>query len=72
MKAGVKQDEVCSGQLWPDDEGREQLWRFYELSQRANNQTLHPARGRRSTRLVRLGPALFGAFWIYWPLTGLI
>jgi L-alanine-DL-glutamate epimerase-like enolase superfamily enzyme len=28
-------------QLWPDDEGREQLWRFYELAHRANNQKLH-------------------------------
>jgi hypothetical protein len=28
-------------QLWRDDEGREQLWRFYELAHRANNQKLH-------------------------------
>lgn len=28
-------------QLWPDDQGREQLWRFYELAHRANNQKLH-------------------------------
>jgi hypothetical protein len=81
-------------QLWPDDEGREQLWRFYELAHRANNQKLHLS-SFSLNRVVRareedgeiifqyqaspsidpaspVGPALFGAFWIYWQLTGLI
>jgi len=77
-------------QLWPDDEGREQLWRFYELAHRANNQKLHLS-SFSLNRVVRaretggevvfqfraspsideggpVGPALFGAFWIYWQL----
>lgn len=81
-------------QLWPDEEAREQLWRFYELAHRANNQKLHLS-SFALNRLVRareaggeivfqyraspsidsagpVGPALFGAFWIYWQLTGLI
>lgn len=81
-------------QLWPDDEGREQLWRFYELAHRANNQKLHLS-SFSLNRVVRareedgdivfqyqaapsidpagpVGPALFGAFWIYWQLTGLV
>lgn len=81
-------------QLWPDDEGREQLWHFYELAHRANNQKLHLS-SFSLNRVVRareedgeivfqyqaspsidpagpVGPALFGAFWIYWQLTGLI
>jgi hypothetical protein len=81
-------------QLWPDDEGREQLWRFYELAHRANNQKLHLS-SFALNRIVRaredggeiifqysaspsidaagpVGPALFGAFWIYWQLTSLI
>jgi hypothetical protein len=81
-------------QLWPDDDGREQLWRFYELAHRANNQKLHLS-SFSLNRVVRareedgeiifqyqaspsidpaspVGPALFGAFWIYWQLTGLI
>ncbi len=81
-------------QLWPDDEGREQLWRFYELAHRANSQKLHlssfslnrAARAREeggeiifqfsaspsTDRGGPVAPALFGAFWIYWQLTGLI
>jgi Family of unknown function (DUF5677) len=81
-------------QLWPDDEGRKQLWRFYELAHRANNQKLHltsfslnrVARARQegdeTTFQYRaspetspggpVSPALFGAFWIYVQLTGLI
>lgn len=81
-------------QLWSDDEGREQLWRFYELAHRANNQKLHlssfslnrvvqarEANGeitfqfRASPSIDEagpIGPALFGAFWIYWQLVGLI
>lgn len=81
-------------QLWPDDEGREQLWRFYELAHRANNQKLHLSsfslnrvvgareedggivfQYRASPSIDPggpVGPALFGAFWIYWQLTGLI
>lgn len=81
-------------QLWPDDEGREQLWRFYELAHRANNQKLHlssfslnrVARAREEDGEIvfqfqaspsidyggPVGPALFGAFWTYWQLTGLI
>lgn len=81
-------------QLWPDDESREQLWLFYELAHRANNQKLHLS-SFALNRVVRareedgeiafqyqaspsieaagpVGPALFGAFWIYWQLTGLI
>jgi hypothetical protein len=81
-------------QLWPDEEGREQLWRFYELAHRANNQKLHlssfslnrVARAREDDGEIvfqfqaspsidqggPVGPALFGAFWTYWHLTGLI
>jgi len=81
-------------QLWPDDEGREQLWRFYELAHRANTQKLHLSsfslnrvvgtreeageivfQYRASPSIDPagpVGPALFGAFWIYWQLTGLI
>lgn len=81
-------------QLWPDDEGREQLWRFYELAHRANNQKLHlssfslnrivRAREERDEIIFQysaspsigaagpVGPALFGAFWIYLQLIGLI
>ena len=81
-------------QMWPDEEAREQLWRFYELAHRANNQKLHLS-SFSMNRVVRareeegeiifqyqaspsvdaagpVGPALFGAFWIYWQLTGLI
>ena len=81
-------------QLWPDDEGREQLWRFYELAHRANNQKLHLS-SFSLNRVVRareeggeivfqyraspsidgggpVGPALFGAFWTYRQLAGLI
>lgn len=81
-------------QLWPDDETREELWRFYELAHRANNQKLHLS-SFSLNRVVRarkddgasifqyqaspsidpggpVGPALFGAFWIYRQLTGLI
>src|SRR5207248_11695645 len=81
-------------QLWRDEEGREQLWRFYELAHRANNQKLHLS-SFSLNRIVRaredggeilieyraspsidprgpVGPALFGAFWIYWQLTGLV
>ncbi len=88
-------DLMCEiEQLWPDDQGREQLWRFYELAHRANNQKLHLSSFALS-RIVQareeageivfqyraspsidaasaVGPALFGAFWIYWQLTGLI
>lgn len=88
-------DLICEiEQLWPDDEGREQLWRFYELAHRANNQKLHLS-SFSLNRVVHareeggeivfqyraspsidpagpVGPALFGAFWIYWQLTGLI
>src|SRR5207244_3928454 len=28
-------------QLWPNEEGRKQLWWFYGLAHRANNQKLH-------------------------------
>lgn len=81
-------------QMWPDDQSREQLWLFYELAHRANNQKLHlsafslnrAARARdeggeitfqfraspSTDRGGPVGPALFGAFWIYWQLTGLI
>lgn len=81
-------------QLWPDDEGREQLWRFYELAHRANNQKLHLS-SFALNRVVRareedgedifqyqaspsideagpVGPALFGACWIYLQLVSLI
>lgn len=81
-------------QMWPDDEGRQQLWRFFELAHRANNQKLHLS-SFSVNRAVRareeggevvfeyqaspsidgggpVGPALFGALWIYWQLTGLI
>lgn len=79
-------------QLWSDDENREQLWRFYDLAHRANNQKLHLS-SFSLNRIVRareedgevvfqyqaspsiepgrqVGPALFGAFWIYLQLTG--
>ena len=81
-------------QLWPDEESREQLWHFYELAHRANNQKLHLSsfslnrvvaareeegeitfQYRASPSIEQGGPvapALFGAFWIYWQLTGLI
>ena len=81
-------------QLWPDETGREQLWLFYELAHKANNQKLHLS-SFALNRVVRarekggeiaftyqaspsidadgpVGPALFGAFWIYWQLVGLI
>jgi uncharacterized protein DUF5677 len=81
-------------ELWPGEEGREQLWHFYELAHRANNQKLHLS-SFSLNRIVRarkengeivfqyqaspsiepgspVGPALFGAFWIFWQLTGLI
>lgn len=88
-------DLICEiEQLWPDDRGQEQLWRFYELAHRANNQKLHLS-SFALNRVLRareeggeivfqyraspsidpagpVGPALFGAFWIYWQLTGLI
>jgi hypothetical protein len=81
-------------QLWPNEEGKEQLWRFYELAHRANNQKLHlssfslnrvvGAREENGEIIFQyraspsidaggpVGPALFGAFWTYWQLTGLI
>jgi hypothetical protein len=81
-------------QLWPDDRGREQLWQFYELAHRANNQKLHLT-SFALNRVVRareeagdttfqyraspdtspngpVSPALYGAFWIYLQLVGLI
>jgi hypothetical protein len=81
-------------QLWLDDQGREQLWRFYDLAHRANNQKLHltsfslnrTVRARAEDGEITfqyraspdtsangpVSPALYGAFWIYWQLTGLI
>ncbi len=81
-------------QLWQGEENREQLWHFYELAHRANNQKLHlssfslnrvaQAREQGDELVFRytaspsikasdpVGPALFGAFWIYWQLVGLI
>jgi hypothetical protein len=86
-------DLICE-QLWPDAQSQEQLWRFYELAHRANNQKLHLTsfslnrvvcareeggeivfQYRASPSIAAdgpVGPALFGAFWIYWQLTGLI
>jgi hypothetical protein len=80
--------------LWGTEENREQLWRFYELAHRANNQKLHlssfslnrVAQARQDGNEITfqfraspsidsggpVGAALFGAFWIYWQLTGLI
>lgn len=87
-------DLVCEIEgLW-EEEPREQLWLFYELAHRANNQKLHltsfaigrvaDAREdgdeivfefRASPSIERDGPvgaALFGAWWIYVQLAGLI
>jgi hypothetical protein len=81
-------------QLWPTDDGKRQLWYFYELAHRANNQKLHLT-SFSLNRVVRareedseivfqyraspdaspggpVSPALYGAFWTYWQLVGLV